>query len=323
MPDSRFAELAQQLLDDGVSPKFVSRLERELEAHLEDLRLSALSRQKSTEAADLEAVSRLGDVESIAMLFRERPELRLWIYKWPWAAVINLVAGVILSIQWPALLVVDNRASLARVGGAAVLGVGMTVVVFFVMVSLILTADDFSLTLDARQRMASFNVNRISTDDERPVERRSRAGGTGPVALPVGRIVRPADVGQLVSVDRWLDGAATFDLDAVSRPKLVVSIDGNLGIGPGDGEYLATLKVAPTYPKRALQRGLEGYVIVKFTITRVGTVKDIEVVESSDRIFESSTTDAVSKFRYRPRVVSGEPREVPNVRNRILYELEA
>ncbi len=230
MPRSRFSGLAQRLLDDGVSPKFVSRLERELEAHLEDLLSTALSRQKSPADAELEALSRLGDAESIAMVFRERPELRLWIYKWPWACVVNLVAGVLLSIQWPALLVTDNRASLARIGSAAILSVGMTAIVFFVMASLIVTADDFSLASDARNPIISFNVNRVSIDEERPVENRSRADRIQWETLPFGRVARPRAVGPLVSVEGWLDDSPILDLGQGPLLNVVYFIDGNLGV---------------------------------------------------------------------------------------------
>ena len=323
MPRSRFSNLVQQLLDDGVSPKFVSRLERELEAHLEDLLSTALSRQKSPADAELEALSRLGDAESIAMVFRERPELRLWIYKWPWACVVNLVAGVLLSIQWPALLVTDNRASLARIGSAAILSVGMTAIVFFVMASLIVTADDLLLASDARSQTVSFNVNRVSIDEERPVENRSRADRIQWETLPFGRVARPRDAGPHVSVEGWLYDSPILDLGQGALLNVVDFIDGNLGVAAGDSDYVAVLKVAPTYPKSALRRGLEGYVIVEFTITGTGAVKDIEVVESSDRIFERNSTEAVSKYRYRPRVVSGKPLEVPHVRNKFSFELEA
>ena len=323
MPRSRFSDLAQRLLDDGVSPNFVSRLERELEAHLEDLLSSELSRHKSPEDAEQEALSRLGDAQSIAMVFRERPELRLWIYQWPWTFVVNLIAAVLLTIQWPALLVTDNRASLARIGSAAILSVGVTAIVFFVMVSLIVTADDFSLASDARNPIISFNVNRVSIDEERPVESRSRADRIQLETLSFGRVARPRDVGPLVSVEGWLDDSPILDLGQGPLLNVVYLIDGNLGVAAGDSDYVAVLKVAPTYPKSALRRGLEGYVIVEFTITGTGAVKDIEVVESSNRIFERNSIEAVSKYRYRPRVVSGKPLEVPHVRNKFSFELEA
>ncbi|MBN1239057.1 MAG: energy transducer TonB, partial [Gammaproteobacteria bacterium] len=88
------------------------------------------------------------------------------------------------------------------------------------------------------------------------------------------------------------------------------------------GEYLPIVKVAPVYPARAASRGLEGYVIVEFTVTRTGTTKDISVVESTSSLFERAAVDAAGKFKYKPRVIDGEPVEVPGVRNKITFVLE-
>ena len=46
-----------------------------------------------------------------------------------------------------------------------------------------------------------------------------------------------------------------------------ISLEGGLALESGDGEYLPIVKVAPVYPRRALQRGIEGFVIVEFTVT--------------------------------------------------------
>lgn len=39
----------------------------------------------------------------------------------------------------------------------------------------------------------------------------------------------------------------------------------------GGGDHLPTVEVAPIYPQRALIRGIGGYCIVQFTLTRKGT----------------------------------------------------
>ena len=94
------------------------------------------------------------------------------------------------------------------------------------------------------------------------------------------------------------------------------------GLAPSDGEYLPIVKVQPVYPRRALSRGIEGYVIVEFTVTKQGTTRDIIVVESTSGMFESAAIKAASKFKYKPRVVDGQPIEVPGVQNKITFEIE-
>ena len=98
---------------------------------------------------------------------------------------------------------------------------------------------------------------------------------------------------------------------------------GGLALEGGDGEYLPIVKVAPVYPRRALQRGIEGFVIVEFTVTKQGAVKDVAVVEANpEGIFEQAAMDAALKFKYKPRVVNGEPAEVSGVQNRITFQID-
>lgn len=99
-------------------------------------------------------------------------------------------------------------------------------------------------------------------------------------------------------------------------------LSGGLGLDTSDGEYLPIVKVQAVYPRRAMQRGIEGYVVVEFTVTRSGTVRDPRVVEAQpEGIFNQAAMDAVLKFKYKPRVVDGEPVEVEGVRNRMTFEM--
>ena len=76
-------------------------------------------------------------------------------------------------------------------------------------------------------------------------------------------------------------------------------------------------------PARALNRGLEGYVIVEFTVTENGSTRDAFVVESTSTLFDRAAIEAALKFKYKPRVIDGTPVEVPGVRNRISFAIEA
>lgn len=113
--------------------------------------------------------------------------------------------------------------------------------------------------------------------------------------------------------------------DAISiGPVGVDDIDlKGFGLSPSDGEYLPIVKVEPIYPRRAAQRGIEGYVLLEFTVTKTGAVRDPVVVESEPSgIFDRAAMKAALKFKYKPRVIDGVPIEVPGVRNLIKFELE-
>jgi len=120
-----------------------------------------------------------------------------------------------------------------------------------------------------------------------------------------------------------------FESSDVSQGVDIGAVDVNVDINVGgtggftqDGEYLPIVKVAPIYPRRAQTRGIEGYVVLEFTVTKTGAVKDPIVVEAKPPgIFDRAASNAALKFKYKPKVVNGEPIEVPGVRNRITFEL--
>jgi protein TonB len=95
------------------------------------------------------------------------------------------------------------------------------------------------------------------------------------------------------------------------------------GMAAGDGEYLPIVKVAPIYPRRAQTRGITGYCIVEYTVTKSGSIRDPRPVDCEPSgVFERASVKAAEKFKYKPRVVDGEPIEVAGVQNKFTYELE-
>ena len=89
-----------------------------------------------------------------------------------------------------------------------------------------------------------------------------------------------------------------------------------------DGEHIPIVKVQPVYPNQAARRGIEGYVILSFTILPSGATANAEVIESHPSgVFNNSALKAVQRFKYKPKVVDGEARAVHNVHHRLSYEL--
>ena len=109
---------------------------------------------------------------------------------------------------------------------------------------------------------------------------------------------------------------------SVSIPDVDVNLSlHGVGFGVSDSEYLPIVKVAPIYPSRAVTMDLEGYVIVEFTVTRSGTTRDVVVIESTHWVFDRAAREAASKFKYKPRVIDGEPVEVLGVLHKITFVL--
>jgi protein TonB len=81
----------------------------------------------------------------------------------------------------------------------------------------------------------------------------------------------------------------------VAKPKANIKAGGSFF---KDGEYMPLFAVQPQYPRRAQERGTEGFAIIQFTITEQGTLK------------------------YKPKIVDGNPVKVDNVLYRFRYEMQ-
>lgn len=197
---------------------------------------------------------------------------------------------------------------IARYGTAIAIGAGVTFGLLFLMQLMIATGRG-ALTDSNQFRIVDFvRVERqeiIETKKDKPEK-------------PPEPEMQP-DMPNPDNMDNFDSSLAV----SMSTPSLNNGINlGGLGFGVSDGEYLPIVKVAPVYPARAASRGLEGYVIVEFVVTRTGTTRDVTVVESTSSLFERAAVDAAFKFKYKPRVIDGEPVEVPGVRNKITFVLE-
>ena len=90
-----------------------------------------------------------------------------------------------------------------------------------------------------------------------------------------------------------------------------------------DRDVLPLVRISPDYPPRALARGIEGWVIVQFTISETGTVKDPVVVEAKPSdIFDEAALKAIARWRYNPRVEGGIAVERVGVQTIIRFQLQ-
>jgi protein TonB len=98
----------------------------------------------------------------------------------------------------------------------------------------------------------------------------------------------------------------------------------SLSQGQGDRDAVPLVRIDPDYPMQARQRGIEGWVVVEFTISTAGTVKDAEVVASEPgNVFDRAAINAVRKWKYNPKVKDGKPVERPGVKVRLDFEMES
>jgi protein TonB len=92
---------------------------------------------------------------------------------------------------------------------------------------------------------------------------------------------KPEVVPELPSVPQFNGGDSIYiPNEVLQRP---TKVELSVGQGRADGTYLPIVKVQPVYPRRAQNRGLTGWVVVEFTVTKNGTVRDAYALMSCAR----------------------------------------
>lgn len=98
---------------------------------------------------------------------------------------------------------------------------------------------------------------------------------------------------------------------------------GEMDIRATDGNILPIVTVAPTYPRRMASRGIEGWVLLEFSVDQLGRVQNPQVLDAQPTSgFNKAAISAVSRYKYKPRVINGEATWVHGVQTRMVFELE-
>jgi protein TonB len=200
---------------------------------------------------------------------------------------------------------------LPRLVVGLVIGMVVTLFLFWFMQYMIETADR-ALDESGRGSLVDFvRVQRDETIERRQVKPKKPPPPDAPPPQP--------PTPQLDNLD------PTADKIAISAVPVTTDIEmtGGFSLGVGEGDYLPIVKVAPIYPQRALTRGVQGYCVVEYTVTRQGTTREPFVLEDqcTSSLFHRASLQAALKFKYKPRILDGEAVEVRGVQNKFTYEI--
>ncbi len=87
------------------------------------------------------------------------------------------------------------------------------------------------------------------------------------------------------------------------------------------GQLAPAQKMPPIYPAKALSQGIEGYVIVEFSLALDGSVKDARVVDAKPRrYFKRAALRAIKQWKYPAN--SEEARQKVRLKTQINFKLE-
>lgn len=186
-----------------------------------------------------------------------------------------------------------------------------TFAVFWMMQTLISSGNSV-VNEESYGRLIEF-VDVSKDDDVQTKQRKVNKPPAPPVEPPKPDLPKPSMQAQ---------SANAFDMGSIDlSPDL--NIEAGLNGSGGDGDFLPIVKVAPQYPRRALQKGIEGHVTVEFTVTALGTVIDPKVIDANPpNIFNRAAMNAVKRFKYKPKIMEGKAQAVTGVRNIIRFELD-
>lgn len=191
---------------------------------------------------------------------------------------------------------------------SAILAVGVTFGLFVFMFKLISSGGGNNEDLDA---ISGIRFGPVDIPDD--VMTRSRRIPKKP---PPPKNPPPPPKMQIAKTQQEMTNMPKIDL-----PNLDVPLVGGEGMFIGsfetvdktaEGDIIPIVVIRPMYPRDAAIQGIEGWVKVEFTITEIGTVKDPRVIDADPpRIFNREALRAILKWKFKPRVIDGQPVERP------------
>jgi protein TonB len=97
-------------------------------------------------------------------------------------------------------------------------------------------------------------------------------------------------------------------------PQVKAAPPKKVNISGGVAQGMLLNKTQPTYPPIAKAARVSGTVVLRATISKSGTIENLQVV-SGPAMLQSAATDAVRSWRYRPYLLNGDPVEVETTVN--------
>ena len=107
------------------------------------------------------------------------------------------------------------------------------------------------------------------------------------------------------------------------KPDIQITKGFDVLSAPYDTDIIPLVRVQPMYPPSAAQQRIEGWVILEFTVTQSGGIKNPKVVDfyPSD-IFNQAALQAIRKWKYKPRIVKGKKISSRGVQIKLTFQLE-
>jgi protein TonB len=165
--------------------------------------------------------------------------------------------------------------------------------------------------IERREKVAKIDFSRLRRDSEVKMIKRQKAE-------LLKQVEPPPDAPKIAAPEGSMHAPSAGPIAIGPGSGLVVDVKGMLGGGGGAGALavaggggadraeLPLVRIQPDYPPHALERGIEGWAIVEFTISPTGRTKDVRVVESEPPgTFDQAAVRAIQRWKYTPKIQEG------------------
>ncbi len=181
------------------------------------------------------------------------------------------------------------------------LGVAVTLVLFFIMQALIDSGDQ-AYRSDSDGQIMEFV--RIKDDESLSLKDRRKPKKPEPPKEPPPPPKMIVEKQAKPTMNKVKIDIPNIDLPTIAGGGPFL---GNWAGNPlAEGDVLPIVRIDPQWPREALVEGIEGYVIVEVIIAADGSVASAVVIESVPRrIFDRNVIRAVLKWKFKPRIING------------------
>jgi len=106
-----------------------------------------------------------------------------------------------------------------------------------------------------------------------------------------------------VNIQAPVSTAPTITTVTTTPPPVAAPPPAPVQASPVRKEFKPLSRVNPTFPRQALQQGITGRVVAWVYVSPNGSVSNVEIKSSSNRLFDREVVRALSQWRFNPEPV--------------------
>jgi len=119
------------------------------------------------------------------------------------------------------------------------------------------------------------------------------------LATPPPPFIPPPEV----NIQAPVSTAPTITTVTTTPPPVAAPPPAPVQASPVRKEFKPLSRVNPTFPRQALQQGITGRVVAWVYVSPNGSVSNVEIKSSSNRLFDREVVRALSQWRFNPEPV--------------------